>query len=158
MKPGMLVRARAPLRLGLAGGGTDVSPYCDQYGGNVLNATIDRYAYAVIRTLDAPVVRFVASDQPATVELPLDARYPLDGPLALHRAPEVGARGERRARAGDHDAPHVPIGARGGADVQECVQQLGRHAVAVVGTVQRQGSDAIPMLVEDGGFAHGFAG
>lgn len=86
MKPGMLVRARAPLRLGLAGGGTDVSPYCDQYGGNVLNATIDRYAYAVIRTLDAPVVRFVASDQPATVELPLDAHYPLDGPLALHRA------------------------------------------------------------------------
>ena len=72
--------------LGLAGGGTDVSPYCDQYGGNVLNATIDRYAYATVRTLDTPVVRFVASDQPATVELPLDARYPLDGPLALHRA------------------------------------------------------------------------
>jgi D-glycero-alpha-D-manno-heptose-7-phosphate kinase len=79
-----LVRARAPLRLGLAGGGTDVSPYCDEYGGNVLNATIDRYAYATIRLLDKPLLRFVAADQQRMLELPMDAPLPAASGLDLH--------------------------------------------------------------------------
>ncbi len=82
----MLIRARAPLRLGLAGGGTDVSPYCDVHGGCILNATIDRYAYAVIKTLDEPCVRFVSTDQQKSLALPLQAEYPLDGELDLHKA------------------------------------------------------------------------
>ncbi len=82
----LTIRARAPLRLGLAGGGTDVSPYCDIHGGYVLNATIDRYAYAVIKTLDKPVVRFVAADQQIEKVMPADARLPLNGKLDLHKA------------------------------------------------------------------------
>lgn len=80
------VRSRAPLRLGLAGGGTDVAPYCDVYGGYVLNATIDRYAYAVINTLEENYVRFVATDQ--QIEKCIEPQLPLqiNGRLDLHKA------------------------------------------------------------------------
>ena len=81
-----VVRARAPLRLGLAGGGTDVSPYCDIHGGYVLNATIDRYAYAVIKTLDEPIVCFVATDQQVEKVRSAEVSTPLNGKLDLHEA------------------------------------------------------------------------
>ena len=57
-----IVRARAPLRLGLAGGGTDVAPYCEDFGGAVLNITIHRFAYAFLELRDDNVIEFRSSD------------------------------------------------------------------------------------------------
>lgn len=81
----MQIRARAPLRLGFAGGGTDVSPYCDIYGGLVMNATIDMYAYANIEVNGQKAIRFVAKDKQQSVEYPLSDRLELDGTLDIHK-------------------------------------------------------------------------
>src|SRR5215467_3529540 len=80
------IRARAPLRLGLAGGGTDLSPYCDEYGGAILNATIGRYAYAHLSFRDDHRICFSAHDVEQDDVLPLAAELPLDSGLLLHRA------------------------------------------------------------------------
>jgi D-glycero-alpha-D-manno-heptose-7-phosphate kinase len=57
------VRARAPLRLGLAGGGTDVSPFSNEFGGFVLNVTIGKYANVTITPRNDGLVELVAADR-----------------------------------------------------------------------------------------------
>lgn len=58
----MRVTARAPLRLGPAGGVTDLLPFCDLYGGNVLNVIIGLYARTIIEPLPEGVVELRATD------------------------------------------------------------------------------------------------
>ncbi len=80
-----IIRSRAPLRLGFAGGGTDLSPYCDQHGGAVMNATIGLYAYAHLRPRDDGRVRFEAADIGESDELDAAPNLPATGPALLHK-------------------------------------------------------------------------
>ena len=81
----MIIRARAPLRIGLAGGGTDVPPYCDVHGGCVLSATIDRYAIASIQPRSDGVVKLIASDLNKEDVLDPDDNSLDPNTLRLHR-------------------------------------------------------------------------
>jgi D-glycero-alpha-D-manno-heptose-7-phosphate kinase len=79
----MIYRSKAPLRIGLAGGGTDVSPYSDLYGGAILNATISLYAYASIEPLTEGKIILETNDRNETEEQPFINELPIDGHLNL---------------------------------------------------------------------------
>lgn len=79
----MIYRSKAPLRIGLAGGGTDVSPYSDLYGGMILNATISLFAHANIELLSTPEIIIEAVDRNERVSFPLIEELPIDGHLDL---------------------------------------------------------------------------
>ncbi|HET6244842.1 MAG: dehydrogenase [Bacteroidetes bacterium] len=79
----MIIRSKAPLRIGLAGGGTDVSPYCDLFGGAILNATVSLYAYATIEPLDTGEIIFNVADRNEFEKLDSAMELTLNGNLDL---------------------------------------------------------------------------
>lgn len=80
-----MYRSRAPLRIGLAGGGTDVSPYSDEYGGAILNTTINLYSYASIKERTDNKIVFNAEDRDETYEGETEEQIKINGLLDLHK-------------------------------------------------------------------------
>lgn len=79
----MIYRSRAPLRIGLAGGGTDVSPYSDMYGGAILNATISLYAHASIEPITENAIIIQAADRQEEQRFEWSNELPINGTLDL---------------------------------------------------------------------------
>lgn len=79
----MIYRSRAPLRIGLAGGGTDVSPYSDEFGGAILNATISQYALATIEPLEDSGIIIQALDRKEEQRFEWSHELPINGKLDL---------------------------------------------------------------------------
>lgn len=79
-------RSKAPLRISFAGGGTDVSPYADECGGLVLNATIDKYAYATLRETQDQSITIKSLDYHTIAKYDLDQPLVYDGQLDLVKA------------------------------------------------------------------------
>lgn len=79
----MIYRSKAPLRIGLAGGGTDVSPYSDQFGGAILNATVSLFAYANIEPSEENKIIVEALDRKEKQEFEWAKELPIDGKLDL---------------------------------------------------------------------------
>ena len=82
----MKIQSKAPLRLGLAGGGTDVSPYSDLYGGAILNATISLYAYTTIIPRNDGKIVFNLEDRNTQYVYDSVKQLPIDGEIDLLKA------------------------------------------------------------------------
>ncbi len=80
-----IIRSRAPLRLGFAGGGTDLSPYCDVFGGFIMNATIDLYAYSFLEMRSDRSIRFEALDFNDSCEYRVGDHVRTPSSLSLHK-------------------------------------------------------------------------
>jgi D-glycero-alpha-D-manno-heptose-7-phosphate kinase len=79
----VIYRSKAPLRIGLAGGGTDVSPYSDLYGGAILNATLSLYANATIEPLSENTIILDAIDRNEQETLKWNKSLAVNGKLDL---------------------------------------------------------------------------
>jgi D-glycero-alpha-D-manno-heptose-7-phosphate kinase len=79
----MIYRSKAPLRIGLAGGGTDVSPYSDMFGGAILNATISLYANATIEPTNDNKITLIAADRNEQEVYSVTNNLPINGHLDL---------------------------------------------------------------------------
>lgn len=80
------IRAKAPLRISFAGGGTDVPPFPEREGGCVLNATIDNYAWGSLRPRGDNRIRIESADFGLSLECAVDQDLELNGQLDLVKA------------------------------------------------------------------------
>ena len=81
----MIIRSKAPLRLGLAGGGTDLNTYCDKYTGFVLNATVSLYVHCTIEERFDNKIVFESTDHTQILESESKNYLELDGNMDLYK-------------------------------------------------------------------------
>ena len=79
----LIIRSRAPVRISFAGGGTDISTYSDKYGGMVVNAAINRYAYATFIARSDHKIILESLDLDTKIEYSNINDIELDGNLDL---------------------------------------------------------------------------
>lgn len=123
----MIIRSRVPLRISFGGGGTDVSPYCDLYGGCVINATINRYATVSLRVLKSSEIIVRSIDYDTTLRYDVDSYLAYDGQLDLIKGVINYVRANYGIPAGFELKIHndAPPGSGLGSSSSVCVALLG---------------------------------
>lgn len=127
----MIIRSKAPCRLEFAGGGTDVPPYCDKYGGIILNTTINQYAYCSITPRSDNEFRIESLDYGILTKFKDEKDLEFDGNLDLVKAViRVMSKYDKFIKKGMNITLHsdVPAGSGLGSSSTVCVALLGAIA------------------------------
>lgn len=82
----MLIRGKAPMRVSFSGGGSDVSPYCDEFGGCVLSTTIGMYARGALEVRHDHHVNIFSLDYDELVKYELGGEIKEGDKLAFLQA------------------------------------------------------------------------
>lgn len=82
----MLIRAKAPLRISFAGGGTDITPYPQTEGGCVIFATINKYAYGSLQPTENNQINIQSLDFDTFLNYKINGEMVYDGKLDLIKA------------------------------------------------------------------------
>jgi D-glycero-alpha-D-manno-heptose-7-phosphate kinase len=80
------IRAKAPLRLSFAGGGTDVAPFLEREGGCVLSATITRYSWGTLTPRSDQQIHIESADLGTLFYFDTRSNLVYDGKLDLAKA------------------------------------------------------------------------
>lgn len=124
-RPLVTWRSRAPIRLDLAGGWTDVKPFSEEQGGAVVNAAINRYTYATVHIFPSDDVHLVSADYGLELALPAGPAFPYDGKLDLLKA--------ALNRLGPHKGVRLYV--RGDAPPGSGTGSSGATGVAILGVL-----------------------
>lgn len=93
----MLIRAKAPLRIGFAGGGTDVHPFPEREGGCALSATINKYSYGTLRPIQDKQILIQSVDFGLALNYEIRDELVYDGKLDLVKAAIKKLKGQNGA-------------------------------------------------------------
>lgn len=82
-KEKIISKAKSPVRISFAGGGTDLTTYFYEENGVVLNSTINKFAHAVLEKRDDDKIKIYSNDLKQTVEYNDITELDFDGNLDL---------------------------------------------------------------------------
>jgi D-glycero-alpha-D-manno-heptose-7-phosphate kinase len=82
----IILKSRAPIRLDLSGGWTDVPPFSSEVGGAVVSAAINRYTYATVQLMPSKAIKITSADYNTNIEVDKVAELQYDGKLDLIKA------------------------------------------------------------------------
>jgi len=82
----LIIRSRAPVRIAFGGGGTDLAPFCNDFGGCIISSTINKYIYVTLVPRDDNNVNIISVDYKRSLSFQNISEIKINGDIDLIKA------------------------------------------------------------------------